>query len=39
MLGMMLDTTKLYSLIPARATLMFTQGHRVTENLELVQSF
>ena len=28
-LGMMLDTAKLYSLIPVRMTLMFTQGHRV----------
>ena len=27
-LGMMLDTTKLYSLIPVWMTLVFTQGHR-----------
>ena len=36
--GMMLNTTKLYSLIPVWITLMFTQGHRVKEKLELVQS-
>ena len=38
-LGMMLNTTKLYSLIPVWMTLMFTQGHMVTGKLELVQSF
>ena len=38
-IGMMLKTTKLYSLIPVWMTLMFTQGDRVTEKLELVQSF
>ena len=39
-LGMMLNTTKLYSLIPSWMTLMFTQGHSVTiGKLELVQSF
>ena len=37
--GMMLSTTNLYSLIPVWMTLMFTQGHRVTGKLELVQSF
>ena len=38
-LGMMLNTTKLYTLIPVSITLVFTQGHRVTGKLELVQSF
>ena len=38
-LGIMLITTKLYSVIPVRITLMSTQRHRVTGNLELVQSF
>ena len=32
-LGMMLGTTNLYSMISVWMTLMFTQGHRVTENL------
>ena len=36
---MRLDTCKLYSLIPVRMTLMFSQGHRVTGKVELVQSF
>ena len=31
-LGMMLYTTKLYSLIPVWSTLIFTQGHWVTES-------
>ena len=35
-LGMMLDTTRLYSFIPAWMTLMFTQGHRFTRKLELL---
>ena len=30
--GVMLNTTKLYSLIPVWMTLMFTQGHRVMES-------
>ena len=38
-LGIMLNTTKHYSLIPVLMTLMFTQGHRITGKLELVQSF
>ena len=38
-LGVMLDTTNLYSVIPVWMSLMFTQGHRVTGKLELVQSF
>ena len=38
-LGMMLNTTKLYSWNPIWMSLMFTQGHRVTGNMELVQSF
>ena len=37
--GMMLNTTNLYSLIPAWMTLMFTLGRRVTRKLELVKSF
>ena len=37
-LGMMLNTTKLYILIPVWMTLMFIQGHRVTGNLEFVES-
>ena len=37
--SMMLNTTKLYSLIPVWMTLMLTQGHRVTGKVELVQSF
>ena len=32
-LGMLLDTTKLCTLIPVWMTLVFTQGHRVTGNL------
>ena len=31
--GIMLNTTKLSSLIPVWMTLMFTQGHRVTGHL------
>ena len=38
-LGVMLNTTKFYSLIPLLMTLMFTQGHRDRGKLELVQSF
>ena len=38
-LWMILDTTKLYSLISSWITLMFTQGHRFTGKLELVHSF
>ena len=34
-LGVMLNSTKLYSLVPVR----ITQGHRVTGNVQLVQSF
>ena len=37
-LGMMLDMTKLYSIIPVWVTLTFSKGHRVTEKLELVQA-
>ena len=37
-LGMVLDTTTLYSLIPVCMALMFTQGHGGTGKLELVQS-
>ena len=37
-LGMILNTTKLYSLIPVSMTLKFTEGHLATENLELMQS-
>ena len=37
-LGMMLSTN-LYSLTPILMTLIFTQGHRVTDKLELVLSF
>ena len=36
-LGAMIDTTELYILIPVRMTLFFTQGHRVTRKLRLVQ--
>ena len=36
-LGMMLNTSKLYSLISFWMTLMFAQGHR--DKLELVHSF
>ena len=35
-LCMILDTTKLHSLIPIWMTLMFIQDHRVTGKLELV---
>ena len=38
-LDMMLDRTRLYSLILVCMTLMFTQGHRVIGKLELVQLF
>ena len=38
-LGMLLDMTKLYSLISVWMTMMFTQGHKVMGKLELVQSF
>ena len=38
-LGMMLNTSKLYSLSPVWMTLVFTQGHRITGKLELVQWF
>ena len=37
-LGMVLNTTKLYSLIPIWMTLMFTQGHRGTGKVGLVCS-
>ena len=37
-LGMMLSTTKLYSLIPVWMNLMFTQGYKITGKLEPVQS-
>ena len=37
--GIVLDTATFYSLIPVRMILMFTQGHRVTGNVELVQLF
>ena len=35
--SMMLNMTKLYSLIPVWMTLMFSQGHKVAEKLKLVQ--
>ena len=35
----MLDATKLNRLSQVWMTLMFAQGDRVTENVELVQSF
>ena len=35
-LNVMLNTCKLYTLIPVWITLMFTQGHRVVGKLELV---
>ena len=38
-LGMMLNMTNVYSLIPVWMTLMFTQGHRAMLKLELVHSF
>ena len=38
-LGVMLDMTRLDSLIPVWMTLMFTQGHRIMGKLELWQSF
>ena len=38
-LGMKLNMTKLYSLIPVWMTLMFIQGHSITGKVELVQSF
>ena len=34
-LGMMLNTTKIYSLVPVLVTLMFSQNHMVTGKLEL----
>ena len=37
--GMMINTNKLYSMIPVWMMLMFTQGHRDTGKLEPVQSF
>ena len=37
--SMMLNRTILYSLIPVWMILMYTQCHRVTGNLELVQAF
>ena len=37
--SMMLNTTKLYNLIPVWMTLLFTQDQRVMGKLELVQSF
>ena len=38
-LGMMLKTTKLYSVIPGWMLLVFAQGHRISGKLEFVQSF
>ena len=38
-LGVMLDITKLYSLISVWMTLMFTDGDRVMGKLKLLQSF
>ena len=38
-LGMIIDITELYNLIPVWMTLIFTQGHRVAGKRELVQSF
>ena len=38
-LGLMLNTAKLYSLIPVWMTLMFALDHRVTGKFKLVQSF
>ena len=38
-LGMRLNATKLYSLIPVWMTWIFTEGHRLTGKLELVKSF
>ena len=38
-LGVMLNTTELYSLIPVQMTSVLTQGHRVTGKLDPVQSF
>ena len=38
-LSLMLDTSKLYNLIPFWMTLMFTQVNRVRGKLKLVQSF
>ena len=38
-LGVVLNTTKLYHLIPVWMTLMVTQGHRLTGRVEFVQSF
>ena len=35
-LGMILNTTKLNSLIPVWMTLMFTQGHGVTGQVEIM---
>ena len=37
--GQMLDMTQLYSLIAVWTALIFSQGHRFTGKLELVQSF
>ena len=37
--GIVLNMTKLCILIPVWMTLIYTQGHRVTGKLELVQSF
>ena len=36
---MKLHVTNLYTLIPVWMTLIFTQGHRITGRLELMQSF
>ena len=38
-LGTMLKTAKLHSFIAVWMTLVFTQGHGVTKNLEFVESF
>ena len=38
-LGMMLDMSKLYGLIPVWMSVMLTQDHRVTGKLEILQSF
>ena len=38
-IGVMLDMTKRYSLVPVCMTLIFSQGHKVTGRLEFVQFF
>ena len=39
LIGMMRNARILYGLISVSVTLMFTQGHSVTEKLELEQAF